>query len=63
MTQPHAIRPARVPVNRREAVVPTMSDQELEWELTLAAGARTATRRHLFDALLSEVQRRRRNAR
>ena len=63
MTHPSAFKSARVPVSRRVAVVPAMSDAELDWELTIAAGARTKTRRHLFDTLLSEALRRRRTVR
>ena len=48
-----------VPVARRAEVVRTFSDRELERELTIAAAARTATRRNLFDILYKELQRRR----
>lgn len=39
-----------------------LSDRELESELTDAAAARTAPRRHLFDVLLAELERRRQAA-
>lgn len=54
---------SRIPVARRAAAVRTFSDPELERELTIAAAARTATRRHLFDTLFEELQRRRRSGR
>lgn len=53
----------RTPVSGRGAFVPVMTDDELERELTLAAGARTRLRRELFDTLLTEAQRRRRYVR
>ena len=37
----------------------TMSDAELQRELTYAAGARSTPRKQLFDALYDELQRRR----
>jgi hypothetical protein len=59
MTSPDTSRRPPVPVAHRAEVVRTFSDRELERELTIAAAARTATRRHLFDTLYEELQRRR----
>ena len=52
--------PTPVPVSRRAELVRSFSDRELQRELTNAAAARTAVRRHLFDTLYEELQRRRR---
>ena len=49
----------RVPMRERLDAIPELSDEELDRELTLAVGARTEPRRHVFDVLLGELQRRR----
>jgi len=44
----------------RVDTLPQLPDDELERELTIAVAARTASRQRLFDALLDELERRRR---
>ena len=50
----------RVPMLERVDTLPQLPDDELERELTIAVAARTASRQRLFDALLDELERRRR---
>jgi hypothetical protein len=61
MTSTELNRP--IPLDHRAEAARTFSDRDLQRELTIAAAARTATRRHLFDTLFEELQRRRRGGR
>ena len=49
---------APIPVAERHEVASRLADDELARELTLAAAARTAPRRELFDVLLAGLERR-----